>query len=164
MVSTVWVSVSPFDDDPTVITLNWDADVDLDSHLTGPAADGNRFHVFYQAMSYDADGQDPVDVRLFNDDLTGQYEEVTHINVSQPGVYHFYVRKYFEGDVAGTGATVTVSDADDPTLAESFTARDVAGNYWSVFTLTVSTTGEVTVTSIDTYGDEVPPLPVAAEL
>lgn len=163
-VSTVLVTVSPVDDDPTVITLNWDADVDLDSHLTGPAADGNRFHVFYQAMSYDADGQDPVDVRLFNDDLTGQYEEVTHINVSQPGVYHFYVRKYFEGDVAGTGATVTVSDADDPTLAESFTARDVAGNYWSVFTLTVSTTGEVTVTSIDTYGDEVPPLPVAAEL
>ena len=156
-VATVVVTVNPLDD-PTVIVLDWDAVTDLDSHLTGPGPDGTRFHVFFQNLTHDEDGADPVDVELFNDDLTGVTVETTQINVLRPGDYHFYVRNFTRASVSGTGAKVVVTDVDDPELNVTFVAGGAPGQYWSVFKLTVSTTGAVTITPIDTYGDTEPTL------
>lgn len=135
---------------PVDVVLTWSATpVDLDSHLTGPAAaDGTRFHTYYAARG---NLNAAPNVMLYRDVLVGPGPEQTRINVVQPGVYRFYVHDYTnEASVGSTvlsnsGAVVSVHAAGNFNLPEgnnlgAEVARvsvpaNQAGTTWQAFEL-----------------------------
>ncbi|MGA5464044.1 Ig-like domain-containing protein [Mycobacterium sp. NPDC050041] len=159
--ATVNLEVSAVFDEPVVVELNWGtAPRDLDSHLTGPSAaeDGSRFHVYYSAKTTDGNADGVVDANLAFDDTDGVGPEITTISTLTPGEYHFYVHNFTGSPAIGTSqATVTVhTEAGDQTFTINPAATE---RYWSVFKLTISPAGAVTITPINTYSNTPPVLP-----
>jgi VCBS repeat-containing protein len=159
---TITVAVTP-NVDNIAIELRWgERPRDLDSHLVGPGVDGGApFHVYYVYRNlYQADGT--LAANLAADDTNGFGPEVTTIYTRTPGEYLFYVHRFStDAEFTASEATVTVRDSVSG-LNETFTiSGEATGSYWSVFTFTISETGLVTVTAIDTYSDTAPTLPVA---
>jgi VCBS repeat-containing protein len=161
--ANVTVTVTP----AITTTLSWDDDPrDLDAHLIGPSVTGSGpdFHVFYASSTYNVDGStgDIAERAVFlnADDTDGAGPEVIEINTRTPGEYLYYVHKFSGNEsLAQSHATVTVVDTGSG-ISQTFAVDPgSSGNYWSVFKLTVSATGAVTVTPLNTYGDTVPTLP-----
>lgn len=114
---------------PADIVLNWGArPADLDSHLTGPvdASGRERFHTFYANRgSLDA----APNALLYRDDTSHgvgreNLPEQTRINVTQPGVYNFYVHDYSNMhqtgsmEMSNSGARVSLHSAGNRELPE----------------------------------------------
>lgn len=114
---------------PVDIVLNWGSHPsDLDSHLTGPinATSAERFHIsFNNKGSLENSPQ----VMLYRDDTSHKVggsnsPEQTRINVTQLGVYNFYVHDFSnKGNSTSTalsqsGAVVSVHSAGNRQLPE----------------------------------------------
>lgn len=114
---------------PADIVLNWGArPADLDSHLTGPvdASGRERFHTFYEnGGSLDA----APNALLYRDDTSHgvgreNLPEQTRINVTQPGIYNFYVHDYSNMhqtgsmEMSNSGARVSLHSAGNRELPE----------------------------------------------
>lgn len=150
---------------PAITTeLSWNANpADLDAHLIGPSATegGPGFHVYYASSTYNVDGTVGGSAEraalLVSDDTDGNGPEVIEVNTRTPGEYVYYVHKYAgEGSLAGSGAEVAVEDPSTG-LSRTFTVDpESAGTYWAVFKMTVSDSGAVTITELNTYGDTAP--------
>lgn len=122
------------------IVLTWgEAPRDLDSHLTGPTADGDgRFHVFYADGSY-------LDTNLDVDDTSSFGPETVTVVPPADGLYRYSVHNYSDQDadgalgIASSGARVQVFDTSG--LIRSYTppaASSGAGNTWRVFEMSVA--------------------------
>jgi hypothetical protein len=113
---------------------------DLDSHLTGPMADGNRFHMYYS---------DPVpdggDVNLDVDDTYSYGPETTTIETFHEGLYRFSIFNFSDQSSDGGSGIYTsptrVEVYDYSGLVSSFTAPAFSagtGNTWRVLEINVS--------------------------
>lgn len=147
------------------VSLSWgsgsSAPRDLDAHLIGPAASGGEsFHVFYSNRTYEVTTQGLAEVGAFLDvdDVDGAGPEVIEINTRTPGEYLYYVDNFSnDGRLGTSAATVTVVDSASG-LSRTFTVSSGSGRYWSVFTMTVSADGAVTITALDHLSDTAPTL------
>lgn len=124
---------------------------DLDSHLTGPASDDSRFHVFY-GDDYNDDGTVDLDV----DDLVSYGPETITIHSFLDGVYRYSVHNYSDQSVTG-GAGIYSSPArievyDVTGLQEAFDAPvcSVSSNTWRVFEM-VASGSSITIYPINEY-------------
>lgn len=114
---------------PADIVLNWGVrPADLDSHLTGPvdASGRERFHTFYANRgSLDT----APNALLYRDDTSHgvgreNLPEQTRINVTQPGIYNFYVHDYSNRhqtgsmEMSNSGAQVSLHSAGNRELPE----------------------------------------------
>jgi len=134
------------------IILTWgEAPYDLDSHLTGPASDGSRFHVYYGNV-YNADETVDLDV----DDLVSYGPETITMHSLLTGVYRYSVHNYSDQSVTG-GAGIYNSPAhieayDATGLIEAFDAPvcSVSSNTWRVFEIVVSGNSK-TINPINEY-------------
>ncbi|WP_062108829.1 carboxypeptidase regulatory-like domain-containing protein [Bacillus niameyensis] len=144
-------------DDNLRIVLTWgESPRDLDSHLTGPKADGGRFHIWYADKKYQDEAND---VNLDRDDVTSYGPEtVTVINRLQMGTYtyaiHNYTGRYLDeenqSDLANSSARVQIYRGN--TLLETYNVPvNQAGNSWRVFEIR---DGEiVTINKMETIED-----------
>ena len=161
-VNTVAMSASPASGQTGGLTsgqfrviLNWGADpADLDSHMTGPNADGSRWHVYYADKS--SGGICGLDV----DDTSSYGPETvtcpaTGTGASLPnGVYRYSVHHYSGANTIGTsGATVRLEFANGTVYNYTPPAGAWVGydDVWTVFELTVNngTISVAPVNSID---------------
>lgn len=135
------------------IKLTWGANPsDLDSHLTGPTAgSATRFHVYYADQGSQVAA--PY-VGLDVDNISGFGPEVITINRFIPGLYRYSVH-HFEGSstIPASPARVEltlngVTRIFTPPAPVVTLAPD---SVWVVMELTVDSTGNVTVTPINTY-------------
>jgi len=134
------------------IALGWsDNPSDLDSHLTGPRAEGDgRFHMFFSRS--EIQGNDGRHVFLDTDDTTGRGPEVTSVLERVPGTYVYSVKNYSgESDhpIADSEASVQaflpnqfrefeIADADNNIGAEG----DASYPLWRVFRFEIDEDGQ----------------------
>lgn len=135
------------------VVLTWGANpYDLDSHLTGPGSDGNRFHMYYSEQSpYGSD------VNLDVDDTYSFGPETTTIEQFHNGMYRYSIFNYSDqGSDGGNGIYTSpthVEVYDHTGLIRSYTApffTSGTGNTWRVFELNVSG-GMYSITDINQY-------------
>ncbi len=119
--------------DQVQVKLSWGATPnDLDSHLTGPATGGGRFHVYY---SNKVSGNSDLD----RDDTNSYGPETTTIDLASgvDGIYRFSVHDYSNGGsssstaMANSGAWVEVYMGG--VLKYTFYVPNQAGTLWTVF-------------------------------
>ncbi len=136
------------------VILTWGANPrDLDSHMTGPNADGTtRWHVYYSGRT--SGGICGLDV-----DDTSSYgpETITCPATStttglRAGVYRYSVHHFSgTGTIGSSGASVRLEFANGTvynyTPPSGFTA---ANDVWTVFEATVSASGAVTIAPVNT--------------
>lgn len=131
------------------IVLTWhDEPRDLDSHLTGPTADGDTFHVYYSNKIYSENGE--IVAKLDHDDITSYGPETvtTIVNADLNGVYrysvHDYTNRASESSYALSlsGAQVRVYTADG-LAAEYYVPVNVEGTAWQVFEIVDGTISPV---------------------
>ena len=126
------VAVSPrVDAGDTRIVLTWGAEPrDLDSHLTGPGAAGERpFHVDFINESVEG-------AMLDIDDTSSFGPETITVDASRDGVYRYSVHRYSGGSptaLSSSGARVLVIRTEG-VLADFFVPRG-NGDLWTVFDL-----------------------------
>jgi hypothetical protein len=117
--------------------LTWGASPnDLDSHLTGPNADGSRFHVYYASRgSLTLAPFAKLDV----DDVSGFGPETMTITQMNAGTYRYSVHDFSNRSSAtstalrSSGAKVQVYTPAG--LAQTFFVPNQAGTLWTVFEL-----------------------------
>jgi hypothetical protein len=125
--------------------------MDLDSHLIGPRADGNRFHIYFENKTEYENGTRMADLDL--DDINSYGPETTSIYVATPGVYSFVVHDYTNGGVsystalANSGATVRVYVGGSQ-IREFSVPPGLIGDTWYVFDLV---DGQLSMPETDTY-------------
>ncbi len=119
------------------IVVAWKpAPLDLDGHLTGPAAGGSRFHVWWNG---ETDGVSPVTARLDRDDLTGIGPETITVTPGAGNTYRFSVHNYTDRDHSGntrlfdSRAIVRVYRGSQQIALVS--APGGSGTLWKVFEL-----------------------------
>ncbi len=148
------------DDGELRVVLTWGANPsDLDSHLTGPAADGSgdRFHIYHLNKTYTYDSVRQADLDV--DDTSSYGPETTTIYVETAGTYRFSVHDFSNRfadsstEMAESGAVVQVYIGD--TLERTFNVPNTAGTLWTVFTYDGST-----ITPINTMSYESAPAAV----
>lgn len=129
-------SLSPVMDGNTYrVVLTWGASPsDLDSHLTGTAADGTSFHIYFSdKVANKADGSEIGNLDV--DDTTSYGPETTTFVAETEGKYYFYVYRYSSsGSLPASGATVEVYNGDN--LIARYTIDSSASSdcrYWNVF-------------------------------
>lgn len=126
------------------IMLSWDKyPSDLDSHLTGPGADGTPFHIAYYNKEESTNGMTYVDLDW--DDTDSYGPETTTIRKLVDGDYRFYIHNYSgDSSLRLSGAKVEVFKGDSKTPDNTFNVPTGEGNepYWVVFDLKVSNNGE----------------------
>lgn len=131
------------------IVLTWqDEPHDLDSHLTGPTADGGEFHVYYSNKTYSENGE--IVAKLDHDDITSYGPETvtTIVNADLNGVYRYSVHDYtnraseFSYALSLSGAQVRVYTADG-LVAEYYVPVNVEGTAWQVFEIVDGTISPV---------------------
>ena len=125
--------------DLTRIVLTWGLNPsDLDSHLTGPAAGGGRFHVYFANRS-EVVGTDTY-AELDVDDVTSYGPETISIVEQLAGTYRYSVHDFTNGGstnssaLANSGAVVRVYRGAN--LVATFNVPAGAGTLWTVFELT----------------------------
>src|SRR5438034_8192181 len=119
------------------IVLTWGAQPpDIDSHLTGPTADGGRFHVYFAAPgSLTGTPWAALDI----DDVTSYGPETITIVQQLSGVYRYSVHDYSDRfstsstALATSGARVDVYRGSS--LITSFFPPPQDGTLWTVFEL-----------------------------
>jgi len=114
---------------------------DLDSHLTGPTPDGNKFHIYYSRKnSY---YEDVIYNTLDVDDVDSFGPETVTINKLVDGTYNYYVHDFTNRDVTTSpqlslsNAVVQVYDNHGKTLKTFNVPVGGKGTVWHVFTLIV---------------------------
>ncbi len=136
--------------DSIQVKLSWGATpYDLDSHLTGPAASNNRFHVFYSQKSRENSNLD-------RDDTDSYGPETTTIDLSagEDGIYRYSVHNYSNrgssssNAMASSGAQVEVYMGG--VLKYTFYVPDEYGTLWTVFEYD-SNTGVLTAINSMSY-------------
>jgi len=115
----------------TRIVLTWgEQPRDLDSHLTGPGADGSEpFHIYFIDQTTDGAVLDRDDTQSFG-------PETITVDASRDGVYRYSVLRFSAGsdaDLSNSDARVQVIEADG-VVADFFVPRG-AGDLWTVFDL-----------------------------
>ena len=131
----------------TAFILTWgETPLDIDSHLTGPKANGSRFHVFYyDKKAYD--GETEV-ANLDRDDIDSYGPETVTLLKQKNGTYrysvHDYSNRYSNNSKALSlsGAKVTVY---------------VNGEYKNTFNVPVNTEGTIW-TVFELNGDTITPI------
>jgi hypothetical protein len=119
------------------IVLSWGASPsDLDSHLTGPNADGSRFHVYYAARgSLTAAPFAHLDV----DDVTSYGPETITITQMNTGIYRYSIHDFSNRSsttssaLGASGAKVQVYTSAG--LAQTYFVPAQPGTLWTVFEL-----------------------------
>ena len=141
------------------IVLTWgDIPSDLDSHLSGPDIEtpgGTRFHLAYYAT-------DPVSYASLDVDDTSSFgpETVTVGRVPAgfvAGDYHYWIDNFSRTEYTGSNGIVTLSQCDanlTPVQLQQFAVASATGDptldLWHVFDFSVTSTGALTVTSVQT--------------
>ena len=128
------------------VVLTWGNTLDLDVHLTGPLASGQRFHVFYDTTG--SLTAEPF-CRFDLDDRDGYGPETITLGQRIPGVYRISVHNYDDRENPASvqlsqesGAMVQVFDEQG--LIQEYTVPSGGmGDIWRVFELD-GTTGEIT--------------------
>jgi 5-hydroxyisourate hydrolase-like protein (transthyretin family) len=143
------------------IVLTWgESPSDLDSHLTGPAAAGGRFHIWYQNQNYrDSTTSANLDV----DDITSFGPET--ITLTAPvasGIYRYSVHNYSDRSNSTSTRLSNVSRAKvtvyrGSTLLREFTVPSgQTGTIWRVFELENNTIRPINrIFFINTEGAEI---------
>lgn len=125
---------------------------DLDSHMTGPAADGSRWHVYYSNKT--AGGQCALDV----DDTSSLGPETVTCpptgttGALQPGVYRYSVHHYSGSEnIGNSGANVRLEFGNGQTYNFTPPAGTYVGSrdVWTVFELTVHADGTSNVAPVN---------------
>lgn len=125
----------------TRIVLTWGKDPsDLDSHLIGPAVDGQdgQFHTWYVDKTYTTENGLIVDLDL--DDTSSYGPETTTIRQDTDGTYTFYVHHYYgSATIKTSGAKIEVYRGASTTPAEVYEVEAGSGDerYWIVFQMVV---------------------------
>lgn len=133
------------DDGNFRIVLSWsNKPRDLDSHLTGPTANGDRFHLYYKyANTSNRNGNsDYYQLDLDNTDIVSRpnIPETTTIVTQLDGVYRYSVHDYTNrgnGDsdaMSQSNATVNVYKGS-ALVATYHVPPNVKGSIWTVFEL-----------------------------
>ena len=126
------------------IVLTWGQNPsDLDSHLTGPAVGGGRFHVFYPSANrtYEVDGVTYAELDV--DDTNSFGPETISIYQQIAGTYRYSVHDFTNIDesnssaLANSGAQVRVFRGAD--LVQTFNVPSGGGTLWTVFELSGNT-------------------------
>ncbi len=128
------------------VVLTWGRDpADLDSHLTGPVALDQRFHIFYSSRGF-SDPNAPVApfARLDTDNTASFGPETITVTQMNSGIYRYSVHDYTNrGSASSTalgssGAKVELYSGDG---AKTFFVPSQPGNVWTVFELTPAAGG-----------------------
>jgi len=151
--------ISPIiDPNQTRIVLTWGlVPSDLDSHFTGPLADGTRFHMFYPYADSNSGSPWPAIVHLDLDDVTSFGPETTTLLQQMDGVYRFSVHDY-SNRFSTTSSALSNSQAQvriyrGSNLIASFNVPLAQpGTLWTVFEMEGST-----IRPINTMGFESDP-------
>lgn len=129
----------------TRIVLTWGAvPADLDSHLTGPLADGSRFHMFFYYAGTYLSNPWPGIVMLDLDDRNSYGPETTTLLQQITGVYRFSVHDYSNSNsssstaLSNSGAQVKVY-RNDGLVATFNIPPNTGGTLWTVFEMTDET-------------------------
>lgn len=129
-------AISPVFGEGLRVVLTWGGQPeDLDSHLNGPTADGNRFVVYYSNESY-TDAQNEVYLDQDDTDSFGP-ETVTIIKHISTGTYIYGVHKYTNEEIndqalSNSGAKVEVYNGNS-LLNTFYVPANQDGNLWRVF-------------------------------
>jgi hypothetical protein len=139
----------------TRIVLTWGlSPSDLDSHLTGPAVGGGRFHVYYGDDVYESGST--TYVALDVDDVTSYGPETISIYEQLAGTYRYSVHDFSNRNstsssaLANSGAQVRVFRGAN--LVATFNVPAGAGTLWTVFEL--SGTAIVPINTMSYQDDE----------
>lgn len=159
------LSISPDlnGEDEYRIVLSWrDLPDDLDSHLTGPATEGDesvddaRFHVYFSNDRYG----DLVDLDWDNTDIVNNPDpETITIHQQADGVYRYSVHDYTNGDdpdsmdLTRSNATVTVYKGSAE-VAKFSVPQNVSGTIWTVFELSGNTIIPINTVKTGNASDE----------
>jgi hypothetical protein len=121
------------------VVLTWgQTPSDLDSHMTGPAIGGGRFHVYFGDRTYDSGAVTYVGLDV--DDITSYGPETISIYEQVSGTYRYSVHDYSNRGstsssvLANSGAQVRVFRGAN--LVATFNVPAGAGTLWTVFELT----------------------------
>ncbi|MGB3466692.1 MAG: carboxypeptidase regulatory-like domain-containing protein [Cyclobacteriaceae bacterium] len=114
------------------IVLTWGASPsDLDSHLTGPSANGGRFHLYFNAKN--PPGSNAI---LDVDDVSSFGPETITISEPGSGVYrysvHDYSNRFSATSVGLANSQAKVSVLSDEGITNFFVPTS-SGNLWTVF-------------------------------
>lgn len=144
------------DEEEMRIVLTWgETPRDLDSHLTGPKADGSgRFHIYYGSKNY---ADDNSEVNLDLDDVSSYGPEtVTVLKYTTSGTYKYNVFNYTgswmndenEKDLSKSSAKVELYKGS--ALVQTYNVpTNKVGNMWKVFEVV---DGEIkTINSVESY-------------
>lgn len=116
-----------------VIELTWTGDLDLDLHVTGLGADGERFRVCYKNTSVTG-------CEFFADTSPDDKRETTRISSAEYGPYQVYVHDFSNRDIGGSnalresGAKVKVLTGGEVRIVFDVPGL-YSGNLWSVCAL-----------------------------
>lgn len=139
------------------IVLSWgDRPSDLDSHLTGPDGQGDRFHVYYSDQTFGEIAN------LDHDDTSSFGPETVTLTPTNDGTYRYSVHNYSEQDSTGSQGIAGEIEESIPALVQvyteeglfrEYTAPDATpGDTWRVFELEVSG-NDVDITDVNEYFD-----------
>lgn len=133
------------DDGQFRIVLSWSSmPKDLDSHLTGPTVDGDRFHLYYKYAntSNRNSNSDYYQLDLDNTDIVSRpnIPETTTIVTQLDGVYRYSVHDYTNRGNANSDAmsqsNATVNVYKGAVLVATYhVPPNVKGSIWTVFEL-----------------------------
>jgi hypothetical protein len=152
------------------IILTWGENpYDLDSHLSGPAADGSGdYHIYYGYSNNDGAGgpYDPNYPAWLDVDDTSSYgpETITIQKVDDAfisGTYSYYVHHYSgSSNIPNSGASVKVYEGETllGTYAPPSTGLDVGDDWvWKVVNLTIAGDGTYSISVLGEYFGPVGP-------
>lgn len=120
--------------------LTWGANpADLDSHLTGAAGNGSRYHVYFGQKTGYYKGKLSADLDV--DDTTSYGPETVTLDLKKhkKGTYHYYVHDYTNRSLsssralAKSGARVTVYKGSK--VIATYRVPNKPGTLWHVFSI-----------------------------
>ena len=137
------------------VILTWGQNPsDIDSHLTGPAADGtSRWHVYYSAkQAGDMCALDVDDTTSFGPETVTCPPTGNTTTSLRPGVYRYSVHHYAgSANIGASGANVRLEFSNGQTY--SFTPPAATyqgyGDVWTVFEVVVMQNGSVSVSPVN---------------
>lgn len=124
-------------EDEIRIILTWGVTpADLDSHLTGPMEDGNRFHVYYSSKTFYQNGV--INAALDHDDVSSYGPETVSIYQLSSGVYRYSVHDFTNRtsaySLALSNSSAQVRVYQGSTMVANFNVpSNSEGTLWTVF-------------------------------